>query len=190
MKKGPHQTVVRSWRVPQTRNHFQVMTTEQEVKDHTRKMESGEWSCYCQACPHCSVELGESLTVHECRRRSFRVLVGRCVRVYRSWVLRLKCPGCKRTFTDYPPFRLALQTVRQRNGTGQNKRLFGDRQVLPEGRPSPAPVSGVRRPAGPSPRETRRRAGPQQCVALALGAGSADSNVPEGLPIDQPEGPA
>ena len=123
--------------------HFQVMTTEQEIKDHSRKMEAGEQTCYCRACSHCGVEPERPFRVHQCRRRTFRILVERCVRVYRSWVLRLKCPHCKRTFTDYPPFRLALQTVRQRDRARENEGLSGDRQVLPEDRPSPAPVPGV-----------------------------------------------
>jgi len=86
------------------------MTTEQEIKDHTQRLESGERPCYSQACPHCTTEgsLSEgSFKVHQCRRRSFRVVVEHGVRVFRSWILRLKCDRCTRTFTDYPPFRLA-----------------------------------------------------------------------------------
>jgi hypothetical protein len=87
------------------------MTTEEEIKDHTRKLEAGEHTCYCQACPYCGVEPEQAFSVHECRRRTFRLLIEHYVRVYRSWILRLKCPHCKRRFTDYPPFRLAVQAV-------------------------------------------------------------------------------
>jgi hypothetical protein len=123
--------------------HFQVMATEQEVKDHTKKLEAGEQTCYRRACAHCAVEPEQPFRVHQCRRRTFRVLVERCVRVYRSWVLRLKCPHCKRTFTDYPPFRLALQTVRQRDRARQNEGLSWKRQVLPENGSTRAAVPRV-----------------------------------------------
>ena len=116
---------------------------EQEIKDHTRKIEAGEHICYCQACPHCAVEPERPFRVHQCRRRTFRILVEGCVRVYRSWVLRLKCPHCNRTFTDYPPFRFALQTVRQRDRARQSEGLSGDRQVLPENGSMAAEVPGV-----------------------------------------------
>lgn len=118
------------------------MTTEREIKDHTQKLETGQQVCYRQACPHCAVT-PERFGVHQCRRRTFRLLVEHCVRVYRSWVLRLKCPHCKRTFTDYPPFRFTLQAVRQRNAAGQDQGVSGDRQVLPENGSVPAAIPGL-----------------------------------------------
>ena len=121
------------------------MTSEQEIKDHTEKLEAGEHVCYCRACPHCTVEPEPErpFRVHQCRRRTFRILVERCVGVYRSWVLRLKCPRCKRTFTDYPPFRFALQAVRQRDGAGESEGLSGDPKIVPENGSMAAQVPGV-----------------------------------------------
>jgi len=123
--------------------YFQVMSYEEKIKDHTRKLEAGEHLIYCQVCCQCGVEPEGGFRIHERRRRTFRVVVERCVRVYRSWVLRLKCPHCKRTFTDYPPFRVALQTVRQPDRAGENEGFFGDRKVLPGNGSSPADVPGV-----------------------------------------------
>lgn len=143
MKKGAHLTVERSRRTPEQEIDFQVMTTEQEIKDHTRKIEAGARICYCQACPLCTVEPEGPFRVHECRRRTFRILVGCYIRVYRSWVLRLKCPNCNRTFTDYPPFCLALQAVRQPDLARESEGVPGDRKVLPGNRPPPAPIPGV-----------------------------------------------
>jgi hypothetical protein len=85
------------------------MTTEQEIKDHTERIESGRQPCHAEACPHCGVQ--ETFRLHHRRRRTFRLVVEQCVRLFRSWILRFKCPNCHRTFTDYPPFRLAVQTV-------------------------------------------------------------------------------
>ena len=87
------------------------MTIEQEIKDHTQEIESGRQPCHAEACPHCAAQ--DVFRLHQRRRRSFRLVVERCVRVFRSWVLRFKCPNCHRTFTDYPSFRFAAQTIRQ-----------------------------------------------------------------------------
>ncbi len=39
---------------PKLKKHLQVMSAELEIKDHTKKLESGEHTCYCQACPRAS----------------------------------------------------------------------------------------------------------------------------------------
>ena len=120
---------------------FQVMTTEQKINDHTQKLESGEYPRYCQACPRCEAE--NLFRVHQCRRRSFRTITENCVRIFRSWICRLKCPNCKTTFTDYPPFRLEKQAVCQRTGIGPSKGVFGNRQVLSENGPTSRTVHCV-----------------------------------------------
>lgn len=99
------------------------MTTEQEIKDHTQEIEAGRQPCYAEACPHCAAQ--ETFRVHQRRRRTFRLVVEQCVRVFRSWVLRFKCPSCHRTFTDYPPFRFATQTIRQSRDAGASEGLIG-----------------------------------------------------------------
>ena len=163
------------------------MSTEQEIKDHTRKIEAGERPCFCQACPHCAAEPEKSFAVHQCRRRTFRIVVEHGVRVYRSWVLRMKCPNCKRTFTDYPPFRFAVQAVRQRDLTRESERFFGNQKVLSADSARRTKVLGVRRPPGPSAGSKSRRTGAQQRLALALLAGRTDANATDRLSIDQPK---
>jgi hypothetical protein len=66
--------------------------------------------------------------------------VEHCVRVFRSWVLRLKCPRCHRTFTDYPPFRSETQTIRLSHVTRTGEGLFGQPKVVSPGRPRGATV--------------------------------------------------
>lgn len=97
---------------PPPRNYtVQVLTIEQEIKDHTQQIESGRQPCYAEACPPCAAQ--EVFRLHHRRRRSFRLVVEYCVRVFRSWVLRFKCANCQRTFTDYPPFRFSAQAICQ-----------------------------------------------------------------------------
>ena len=100
---------------PNIKFNIQVMTTEEEIKIHTQKIESGNPPQYSTACPYCAAE-PQAFRRHDCRRRSFRLVVDQCVRVFRSWIWRLKCATCQQTFTDYPPFRSAPQAIRQPHG--------------------------------------------------------------------------
>lgn len=170
---------------PKTQYTLQIMTTEQEIKDHTKKIESGEHPCYSQSCPHCAAQ--DSFQVHECRRRSFRMVVGDFVSVFRSWILRLKCPRCHRTFTDYPPFRLAPQAIREPRVAGDGARLLGHPEVLSPNGPAPADVAGVRRSAGEFPGPSRSGVGAQHALALVILAGGAEEDSAGGNAIDQPK---
>jgi hypothetical protein len=83
------------------------MDLEKEVKTHTRRVESGERVRYAQACPRCGAAETESFRWYDCRRRKFRLILGQCIWVALSWLLRWRCLRCGKRFTDYPPFRLA-----------------------------------------------------------------------------------
>lgn len=82
------------------------MDIEEEVKTHTRRVEAGERVRYGRACPHCGAVEEAGFRQHDCRRRRFRLVVGRCIRVALSWVLRWRCLHCDKRFTDCPPFAL------------------------------------------------------------------------------------
>jgi rubredoxin len=95
------------------------MDLEEEVKTHTRRVEGGEGVRYGQACPHCGAAKEEFFRVHDCRRRKFRLVLGRCIYVALSWILRWRCLRCGKRFTDYPPFRLAAEAIHQTAGAGK-----------------------------------------------------------------------
>jgi DNA-directed RNA polymerase subunit RPC12/RpoP len=92
------------------------MDLQEEVKAHTRRVEAGERVRYGQACPHCGVAKDVFFRMHDCRRRTFRLVLGRCIQVALSWIVRWRCLRCGKRFTDYPPFRLTAQAVRQAAG--------------------------------------------------------------------------
>ena len=98
------------------------MELQEEVKAHTRKVEAGERVRYAQTCPGCGEVEKKFFRMHDCRRRKFRLILGQCIEVAFSWILRWRCLRCGKRFTDYPPFRLARQTVRQglRGGGSQS----------------------------------------------------------------------
>jgi hypothetical protein len=61
--------------------------------------------CYRE---HCAICNGQRFAPHELRRRSLRLIVAQRVVVMTLWVARWRCLECRRIWTDYPPFRLAI----------------------------------------------------------------------------------
>lgn len=93
---------------PPTKNHAsKMMDLFERVKAHTRRLGMGERVRYGRACPCCGATEERDFRVDECRRRKFRVVLGRCIHVVLSWILRWRCLRCGKRFTDYPPFRVA-----------------------------------------------------------------------------------
>jgi hypothetical protein len=149
-----------------------IMSLEEEIKAHTRRVESGERVCFCKACPACAAQAG--FKPHYCRRRTFRVLIDDMVKCLRSWILRWKCPNCGRRFTDYPPFRASAQTLHQADRLRQIQGLLGPGCFVSRCRAASRathlsrPRQTVERVAG-GPRLVRF--GAQHTMALALLAG-------------------
>jgi transposase len=106
------------------------MDVQEEVKTHTRRVEAGERVRYAQACPRCGAAKDGFFRLHDCRRRKFRLVVGRYIRVALSWILRWRCLRCGKRFTDYPPFCLAAEAVCQAAGAGEGQRVSGNRSLL------------------------------------------------------------
>lgn len=105
---------------PPSQNYaFTIMDLEEEVKAHTHRVEGGERIRYGRACPRCGEAKEEFFQVHDCRRRKFRLVLGRCIQVALSWIVRWKCLSCGKRFTDYPPFRLAAEAVHQAASAGK-----------------------------------------------------------------------
>lgn len=84
------------------------MSVEQEVKSHTQRVEAGEPVWYGACCPGCPNSDPQSFRVHDCRARTFRLLIEGYVKVVRSGIWRWTCLKCRRRFTDYP--RLPCRT--------------------------------------------------------------------------------
>ncbi len=78
-----------------------IMCLEEQVKSHTQRVEAGLPVRYCEACPHCTAS--RSLRVHDCRPRTFRLIVEGWVKIFRSGIWRWNCLECGKRFTDYPP---------------------------------------------------------------------------------------
>ena len=157
------------------------MSLEEEIKTHTRRVESGERVCFCKACPACAAQ--SCFKLHDRRRRTFRVLIDDVVKCLRSWIVRWKCPNCGRRFTDYPPFRPTAQTLRQAGRVCQIQRLPGSGCFVSRCRAA-SRAAHLSRRCQAMPRAERRRVGvgAQHAVALALLAGLFERNGAGRLP--------
>jgi transposase-like protein len=82
------------------------MSVEEQVKSHTWRVEAGMPVRYAEGCPYCPNS--ESFHVHDCRARTFRLIVEGYVKIVRSGIWRWLCARCRRRFTDYP--RLPCRT--------------------------------------------------------------------------------
>lgn len=61
--------------------------------------------CQLPPCPFCKTQ-PTLFTRHQVRIRGFRILCDPLIDVVLGLVIRWKCPGCKKTFTQQPPFAL------------------------------------------------------------------------------------
>lgn len=56
-------------------------------------------------CPLC-LEQPDSYKRHDYRKRKFRLVSGDFVKIITSFLIRWKCPICRKPFTDYPSFAI------------------------------------------------------------------------------------
>lgn len=82
-----------------------VPLIEEIIGKHTASILSASIQSPQRSCPHC-FETPGIFKLHESRKRGFRFIVGRFVRIVISLLIRWKCPICGRTFTEYPGFAL------------------------------------------------------------------------------------
>lgn len=78
---------------------------EQRINAHHDKVTSTSPQMPEGACVKCLQHPG-FFALHDGRQRSFRFTIRDIVRVFMTMLLRWKCPLCKATFTDYPPFAI------------------------------------------------------------------------------------
>ena len=79
--------------------------TVEQINEYTRMVVKGLVACILPACPGCGLE-PHQFKRHDTRRRNFHVVVEQIVHVVVGLLIRWKCPGCGKTFTQYPDFAL------------------------------------------------------------------------------------
>lgn len=80
------------------------------IDGHSERVRNRTITCAATICCHCGLDAVRAQTpfaFHGTRPRRFLVLVGPYVCKVAALLARWRCPHCRRTFTDYPPFACA-----------------------------------------------------------------------------------
>jgi hypothetical protein len=80
--------------------------TLEDIKAHQERVEKDKISPdNLPPCPRCSVE-AEFFKIHAYRERRFLIIIKMLIKAAYCSLLRFRCPGCGKTFTDYPDFAI------------------------------------------------------------------------------------
>ena len=77
------------------------------INCHSERVRKRTITCATTVCCHCGLHAASGhnrFTLHGTRARRFLVLVGLYVCKVAALLARWRCPHCRKTFTDYPPF--------------------------------------------------------------------------------------
>ncbi len=86
-----------------------------EVQSYRNDVLQHKIACILPPCPTCHT-MPDAFQRHEARAREFYVLIDQLIQEVPCLVIRWRCPGCKKTFTQQPPFayphkRYVLETI-------------------------------------------------------------------------------
>lgn len=83
----------------------QASATAVQIESYSEKVRKGQNPCGLPPCPHCQIT-SDYFSQHEKRKRRFFIFAEQIVKVIIGLLCRWKCPGCGKTFTDYPEFAI------------------------------------------------------------------------------------
>ena len=80
--------------------------TLEDIKAYQQKVEKDKITPdNLPPCPRCSVE-SMFFKIHAYRERRFLIIIEMLIKAAYCSLVRFKCPGCGKTFTDYPDFAI------------------------------------------------------------------------------------
>jgi hypothetical protein len=80
--------------------------TLEAIKAHQSKVEKDKITPdNLPPCPRCSVE-SQFFKIHAYRERRFLIIIEMLIKAAYCSLVRFKCPGCGKTFTNYPDFAI------------------------------------------------------------------------------------
>ena len=80
--------------------------TLEDIKAYQQKVEKDKITPdNLPPCPRCSVE-SMFFKIHAYRERRFLIIIEMLIKTAYCSLVRFKCPGCNKTFTDYPDFAI------------------------------------------------------------------------------------
>ena len=82
--------------------------TRSDIRKYSLDVLRNKIRCGLPSCPVCHTQ-PDLFRRHQARPRKFRILCDVLVQVVKCLVIRWKCPGCNKTFTEQPPFALPFK---------------------------------------------------------------------------------
>ena len=80
--------------------------TIEDIKAHQERVEKDKITPdSLPPCPRCNVE-SDFFKIHAYRERRFLIIIEMLIKAAFCTLVRFKCPGCGKTFTDYPDFAI------------------------------------------------------------------------------------
>ena len=78
-------------------------TIEEKILEYTEEVRRNTVKCHLPSCWQCNTQ-ADLFKPHAKRQRQFYVIVDELLKIKYGLLMRWKCPGCNKTFTDYPEF--------------------------------------------------------------------------------------
>ncbi len=75
------------------------------ISKYTNSVKNGIFQCNLDMCPFCK-RTPDAFKRHDCRNRSFLLIIDGLVHKVKSYITRWRCPFCGHSFTVYPEFAL------------------------------------------------------------------------------------
>jgi hypothetical protein len=98
--------------------------TLEDIKAHQRKVEKDKITPdNLPACLRCSVE-SQFFKIHAYRERRFLIIIEMLIKSAYCSLVRFRCPGCGKTFTDYPDFAIPHKHYTRASITGFSARYL------------------------------------------------------------------
>ena len=96
--------------------------TLEDIKAYQQKVEKDKITPYnLPPCPRCSVE-SEFFKIHAYRERRFLIIIEMLIKAAYCSLVRFRCPGCDKTFTNYPDFAIPHKHYTRPSITGFSAR--------------------------------------------------------------------
>ncbi len=144
------------------------------IDGHSERIKKCTVTCATTVCCHCGLNAASGqppFVFHGTRPRRFLVLVGSYVCKVLALLARWRCPRCRKTFTDYPPFACpykayTLPQITERAAKYVNSTAISYRKGV---RSANRPIYYEKTPLGKSVQQHRS----QEILSLAIVAHSS-----------------
>jgi hypothetical protein len=108
--------------------HGPQSSTLEQIAEYNKMVLDNNVPCILPPCPRCVVS-SDQFCRHELRKRQFHVIIDEVVHVEQGVIIRWKCPGCDKTFSQYPHFALPHKRYTLADIMAYAKRYLGDEKI-------------------------------------------------------------